>query len=81
MADLKTKPDENIILGDTVEFLWLEYPDGEMYRLGQVEDERDNGKKLILAVYDDPSDTFEGNIPLFNVNWNETTGRYEGKKR
>jgi hypothetical protein len=80
MEDVKTKPDESLILGDVIEFLWTEWTDGDMYLLGQVEDERDGGKQLTVAVYDDPTDVFAGDIPLFMVRWNQTKDRYEGRK-
>lgn len=80
MADQKVKHNEDLIPGDMIEFLWTESTGEDRYLWAQVEDIRNNGRQLTVAVYDDVSHAFEGDVPLFTVKWNDTEGRYEGKR-
>lgn len=75
MAELKTHLDDNIIIGDTIDFDLAD--EVGMAWTGEV-DELLPGDEL--TVYgEDPGQVYNGKIPVFRVWWNGQRARFEGR--
>lgn len=80
MADLKTHVDENIILGDELEFDLVDWEN--MAWSGTVTEflsGRTSEDEQYEVLGGDPGRVYEGKIPVFTVWWNKQKACFEGK--